>query len=217
MQLASLHCRKSTRGFFLQQRTLGTPWRLGTPVLAALYPGCSSSTPPQRAPRILCPSGGSRRAEGRVEISHGKDGCSWEKGGLRDYGQEPIKARDQFSPPWGEESGASAPQELICFLMRAGSFVVNNQQHACPAPWGCNTSLGLLDEWYALHQQPPRLLEPPCLPSGKDNPRPDRALPILLEEHLACAQLSAIPQQPPLHSLAPFPLVLQGANSPGVG
>lgn len=32
---------------------------------------------------------------------------------------------------------------------------------------------------------------------------------MLLEEHPACAQLSASPQQPPLHSLAPFPPVLK--------
>lgn len=120
LQSASLHCRKSRRGGRdPPAKSPGDPRRLGAPVLAALHPGCSSSTAPQRAPRILCPSGGSRRTEGRAELSHGEDSCSWEKGGLRDYGQEPIKARDQFSPPWEEESGAFAPHELICFLMRS--------------------------------------------------------------------------------------------------
>lgn len=77
-----------------------------------------------------------------MEISHGKDGCSWGKGGLRDYGQEPTKAKDQYFPPWGEESGASAPQELICFLMRSSEFCCQQPATRLPSSAGMQHQLG---------------------------------------------------------------------------
>lgn len=145
LQLASLHCRKTWRGGRdPPAKSPGDPLEAGGICPAALHPGCSSPTAPQRAPRILSLSGGSRRAEGRAEISHGKDGCSREKGGLTDYGQEPVKARDQFSPPWGEESGASAPQELICFLMRSWEFCCQQPATRLPSTAGMQHWVGTL-------------------------------------------------------------------------
>lgn len=143
LQLASLHCRQSRKGGRdPPAKNPGDPLEAG-----GTCPGCSSSKvqqfhSPKEAPRILCPSGGSRRAEGRVKISHGKDGWSWEKGGLRDYGQEPIKAGDQFSPPWGEESGASAPQELVCFLMRSWECCCKQPATRLPSTVGMQCQLG---------------------------------------------------------------------------
>lgn len=109
LQSVSLHCRKSRGGVeTLQQIALGTPRGPGTGLpLPSHSPARAQQLHGPAAPWALaasswgrqgpacspCPAGGIRRAEGRAGISHSKDGCSEEKGGLRDYRGKQQKAR----------------------------------------------------------------------------------------------------------------------------
>lgn len=179
-----MHCRTSKRrGREHPAKNSGGPLDAG-----GTCAGCSpssSSTAPQRAARIL--SAGSR-----VEISHGKDSCSWEKGGLRDYGQEPSKLGINLLPPEERKWGLCPTGTNLLFNEELGIVLSTSSNRRAQH---CGDAAPGWEPWVsALHQQPPQLLEPARLPSGKDNPRPDRALPSCLRSTLP------VPSSMPAHS-----------------